>query len=99
MRLPGLAAQSEGHVSRTAAEIEDTGIRAAEDVAEGARGAAPPHAIHIERQHMVQKIVAWRNGGKHFAHSARRRALVARPFRSGANDCRFVFRHGNSEWR
>jgi hypothetical protein len=36
---------------------------------ESARGAAPPQTIDIERQYVVEQIIARRNGREHFADS------------------------------
>ncbi len=40
-------------------------------------GAPPPHAVHVERKHVVQQIVAGRDGSEHLAHRARGGGLVA----------------------
>ena len=50
-----------------------------------ARRAAPPHAVDVERQHVVEQVVARSDRGKHLAHRARGRMRVARAFRRSAD--------------
>ena len=95
--LPCLTAQRERHVASPAAQVEDSRILPRQDVAKGPSGATPPHAINVERQHMVQQIVARRDGGEHLAHRASRRSRVTRAFGGGADNGGFgEIRHDES---
>src|SRR5579864_3368929 len=57
---------------------------------ESARRASPPHAVDIERQQVVEQIIAGRDGGEYIANSARRRPRVPGSFRRGADNRGFA---------
>jgi len=68
MRIPRLTAQGESHVPGAAAKIENPDVGTREDVAEAASGTTPPEPVHVTGKHVVQKIVARRDGSEHVAH-------------------------------
>jgi hypothetical protein len=80
-----LSLQRERHVASPAAQVEDACVGPSQNVAKGAGSSTPPNAVDIERQHVVEQIVAGRDGGKHFAHSSRRRSRIAGAFRRSAD--------------
>ena len=94
--LPDGAVQSEGHVAGAAAEIESAGAGALQDVAESAGGAAPPQAVNVEREQVVEQVVAGRDGGEHVAHGGGGLLAVLRAFGGGADDRLGGIRHGFS---
>src|SRR6266852_6304864 len=85
-RLPCLAAQGECHIARAATQVEDLRLRMGKDVSKGARRFSPPQPVDVEREDMVQQIVAWRDGGKHLAHGPCGRLLVGGTLWGGADD-------------
>jgi hypothetical protein len=68
VRIPRFTAQGESHVAGAAAKIENPDIRTRDDVLEDASGTTPPEAVHVTGKHVVQKIVARRDGSEHVAH-------------------------------
>src|SRR5579863_10546682 len=95
--LPCLTAKRESHVAGTAAYIENAIIRPRQYPLELSRGAAPPHAVDVERQNVIQKVVARSNRGKHVAYRASSRLRVARSLRRSSGYSRFgSFRHEDS---
>jgi hypothetical protein len=83
-RLSSLS-QGKRHVARAAAKIENSGIGTQQDVPKSPSGPAPPEAIHVARQHVIQKIVAWRDGGEHVPNGAGGGLLIARTCRRGSD--------------
>jgi hypothetical protein len=51
--FPCLAPEREGHVTRTAAKIENVRIRLRQYIAERVRSSTPPHAVNVEGQNMI----------------------------------------------
>src|ERR1700719_3317492 len=68
--LASLFAEGKGHVAGAAAEIKDAAIGLGKDLREGAGGAAPPQAIDIERENVIEQIVAGSDGGEHVPDGA-----------------------------
>jgi hypothetical protein len=89
-RLPN---QREGHISGPAAEIKNASGGPGKDMAECTRGTTPPQTVHVQRQHMIQQVVARRDGGEHFAHGPRRSLRVACAFWGSPDYRRFDFGH------
>jgi len=83
--VPCLLAQGESHIPRTAAQIQDSGVGLGKDLGEGARRAAPPQAIDIKRQHVIEQVIARSDRGKHLADRTRRRTSVTGALRSGTD--------------
>src|ERR1700691_1610970 len=83
--IPCLCAQGEVHVPGAAAEIQNAGVRPVKNLRERARGAAPPQAVDVERQKVVEQIVAGSDRGKHLADGARRCVGIACAFGGGAD--------------
>ena len=54
--------ESRGHVTSTAANVENAGFGTGEDVAESVGGASPPTAIKAEGEQVVEAVVAGRDG-------------------------------------
>ena len=50
------------------------------------RRAPPPQAVDVERENVIQQVVARRNRGKHLAHRLRGRLAIARSGRRRADD-------------
>src|SRR5205823_8534375 len=84
-------------IAGPATQVENAGIHTLQDVPKGASGAAPPHPVNVAGEHVIQKIVTGRDGGKHVAHGAGCGLLIARAGGSGSDDARLEgFRHRNS---
>jgi hypothetical protein len=81
MILDRAALECQRHVASSAAQVENSRVFILKNVVEGFGGAPPPQPVDIARKHVVQQVIAWRDGGKHFAHRARGRLLVASAFR------------------
>jgi hypothetical protein len=69
------AAQGSSEVTRAATQVEGAGVFFREDAAKTTGHAAPPEAVHVEGEKMVQEIVARRDSRKHFADVLRRLAF------------------------
>ena len=57
--------EGEGEVAGAAAEVEDDGLGALEDGAEGAGGAVPPGAVEADGKDVVGAVVSGSDGGEH----------------------------------
>ena len=73
---PGFESQQQ--IARPAAEIQDARAGHGEDRPHALDGAAAPGAVDVEREQMIQQIVAPRHGGEHAANRAGG-LLFARP--------------------
>ena len=73
------AVEGKGHVAGTAAEVEDDGVWAGEDGAEGAGGATPPEAVDAGGEQVVEQVVARRNGVEHLLDALGRSGGVETP--------------------
>jgi hypothetical protein len=62
--------QRKGEVAGAAAKIEHASIAPLQDWPETPRCTSAPHAILLQRQQMIQEVVARRDFRKHFAHFA-----------------------------
>src|ERR1700733_5736065 len=80
--------QSESHVSGATAEIEHTRVWPLQNGRKVARRLPPPPTVHVEREHMIEQIVSWRNGSEHFPHSPCGGRGIACSFGSRAQDSR-----------
>src|SRR5581483_10571400 len=65
-----------GHVPSAAAEVQHTHTLSIEKMRKSSCGASPPQTIDVEREQMVQQVIAWRNRGEHLAHGAGSRFWV-----------------------
>ena len=63
------------------------------NVAEFFRRASPPQAINVERQNVIQQVIAWRDRGEHLPHRTSSSALIARTFGGGADYRGFALGH------
>ncbi len=87
-RKPCLFAESESHVSRTAAKIEGGRPGPAKNRTKCAGGSAPPEFIDIRRQEVIQQVIPRRDRCKHLADGARCRFRIGRSLGRGASDLR-----------
>jgi hypothetical protein len=64
------AAQRERHVSGAATKIKHASFGTPQNGIEGPRRAPPPQAVNVERENMIQQIVARRNRSEHLPDGA-----------------------------
>src|ERR1700716_3523675 len=83
--------QSESHVSGAAAKIQHASIGTPQNGIELARGAPPPQPVNVERENVIQQVVARRDRRKHFPDGLRRRLAISRTGGSGAHDSLVYF--------
>src|SRR6185369_12987353 len=93
----GAPIQSKGHVAGPAAEIEHLCIVLAEDVAESTSGTPPPETIDVHRQHVIEQIVAGRDGVEHLPHGGGGGLLIAGSLWTSA-DCFGLILHRRHAW-
>ena len=60
-------AESESKIAGSAAEIEDQGFWIGKNWAEPTGNAGAPEAIELQREEMIQRVVAGGDLGEHFA--------------------------------
>src|SRR3979411_3353290 len=78
--------QSASHVSGAAAKIQHASIGTPQNGIELARGAPPPQPVNVERENVIQQVVARRDRRKHFPDGLRRRLAISRTGGGGASD-------------
>ena len=75
--VPGRwAEEGGGHVSGSAAEVEDAGLREGKDGGEDPGGATPPGAVEAGGEEMVEAVVAGGDGLEHALNVGGGGALV-----------------------
>ncbi len=82
----GFSAKGERHVAGTTTQIKHPGIRLRKDLSKAAGCSSPPPPIHVEREHMIQQIVAGRNRREHLTDGMGCRLWITGACRSSADD-------------
>lgn len=78
------AGEIESEVAGAAAEIEDEGVGSLEDGEEDARRSPAPEAIDLEREEMIEEVVARSDLAEHFADFVRGVGFGVGAFGAGA---------------
>jgi hypothetical protein len=65
------SAEGDGEVASAAAEIKDDGVFSLEDGAEALGGACAPETVNLERENVVERVIARRDLREHLANFAR----------------------------
>src|SRR5215471_12734762 len=98
-RLSPGPAQGKCHVPSATAEIKYSRLGTPNDVLKLVCCTAPPQPVYVQRENVIQQVIARRDRGKHLAHGPRRGIWIPRAFRSSAYDWIFGFGHDSEAHR
>ena len=83
-RSSGPGFQRQQHVARSAAQVEHSRIRDSPEFRDAVPPSRPPALVQIEREQVIQQVVARGDAAEHPAHPVRRGLFAGHPRRRGA---------------